>query len=545
LETIAVILLLLLAVVVSGAIARVSPLNIPLPLVQIALGAAMDAFGSLGVELKPDIFFLLFLPPLLFLDGWRIPKEGLFRDKTTIAELAFGLVIFTVVGVGFFVHWLIPAMPLGVAFALAAILSPTDPVAVTAIAARVPIPHRVMHILEAEALLNDASGLVCMRFAVAAVLTGTFSLVNAAGTFVWLAGAGVAIGFVMTWVTTQAKNWIARKFGEETGSQILISLLIPFGAYLLAEEAHASGILAVVSAGIAMSYAEAGGQALATTRIRRNVVWDTIAFAANGIIFVILGEQLPQIVVRAERVVHDTGHHEAIWLLLYVAAITAALAALRFVWVWTSLRFTLFRRGQDGGLSRAQLRVVGAISLAGVRGAITLAGVLTLPLTLYSGAEFPARGLAICLAAGVIIASLVTASIGLPRLLRGLELPEDTEHQRQEDRARVAAAEAAIEAVERQLHEKTAGRHDAELYTDAGARIMTLYRQRIDGRSKSGREAEAARRQDDIERHLRLAALRAERGEIFRLARARELSDDTARKLVREIDLVETRLGTG
>jgi monovalent cation/hydrogen antiporter len=162
-ETIAVALFLLLAVVVSGALARMSPVPLPLPLVQIALGAVIASLANLGVSLKPDIFFLLFLPPLLFLDGWRIPKEGLFRDKGTILELALGLVVFTVVGVGFFINWMIPAMPLAVAFALAAIVSPTDPIAVSAITARVPIPKRLMHILEGESLLNDASGLVCMR----------------------------------------------------------------------------------------------------------------------------------------------------------------------------------------------------------------------------------------------------------------------------------------------------------------------------------------------------------------------------------------------
>jgi NhaP-type Na+/H+ or K+/H+ antiporter len=160
-ETITVALFLLLAVVVSGAFARMSPLLLPLPLVQIALGAAIASVADLGVELEPDIFFLLFLPLLLFLDGWRIPKEGLFRDKGTILELALGLVVFTVVGVGYFVNWMIPAMPLAVAFALAAIVSPTDPIAVSAIASRVPIPRRLMHILEGESLLNDASGLVC------------------------------------------------------------------------------------------------------------------------------------------------------------------------------------------------------------------------------------------------------------------------------------------------------------------------------------------------------------------------------------------------
>ena len=544
-ETIAVALFFLLAVVVSGAFARMSPVPLPLPLVQIALGSIIASVANLGVALKPDIFFLLFLPPLLFLDGWRIPKEGLFRNKGIILELALGLVVFTVVGVGFFINWMIPEMPVAIAFALAAIVSPTDPIAVSAIAARVPIPKRLMHILEGESLLNDASGLVCMRFAVAAALTGTFSLVDAFGTFLWVAIGGIALGVGVTWIVTVAKNWVSRHFGEETGSQILISLLIPFGAYLLAEHLHCSGILAAVAAGVTMGYVEQTGQALAVTRVRRSAVWDTVQFAANGIIFVLLGEQLPQIVTGAAQVVRETGHHEPVWLLIYVVAINCALAALRFLWVWTSLRFTLFRAALKGQKPVVpSWRLIAATSLAGVRGTITLAGVLTLPLTMYDGSAFPARDLAIFLAAGVIIVSLIAASLSLPYLLQGLKLPPEPSQQEEEDRARVAAAEAAIQAIEQAQHDMGEGRGDTDLYADAGARIMELYRQRIDGRSKTGEERALARRMDEIERKLRLAGLRAERTELYRIARSRKLSDETARKLVREIDLLEARFGT-
>jgi CPA1 family monovalent cation:H+ antiporter len=544
-ETIAVALFLLLAVVVSGAFARMSPLPLPLPLVQIALGSIIASVAHLGVALKPDIFFLLFLPPLLFLDGWRIPKEGLFRDKGTILELALGLVVLTVVGVGFFINWMMPEMPVAIAFALAAIVSPTDPIAVSAIAARVPIPKRLMHILEGESLLNDASGLVCMRFAVAAALTGTFSLIDAFGTFLWVAIGGIALGVGVTWIVTVAKNWVSQHFGEETGSQILISLLIPFGAYLLAEHLHCSGILAAVAAGVTMGYVEQTGQALAVTRVRRSAVWDTVQFAANGIIFVLLGEQLPQIITGAAQVVRETGHHEPVWLLIYVVAINCALAALRFLWVWTSLRFTLFRAALKGQKPVVpSWRLVAATSLAGVRGTITLAGVLTLPLTMYDGSAFPARDLAIFLAAGVIIVSLIAASLSLPYLLQGLKLPPEPSQQEEEDRARVAAAEAAIQAIEQAQHDMGEGRGDTDLYADAGARIMELYRQRIDGRSKTGEERALARRMDEIERKLRLAGLRAERTELYRIARSHKLSDETARRLVREIDLLEARFGT-
>jgi len=544
-DTVVSILIFLVAVVLSGSLARLSPIPIPLPLVQIALGVLITAVTNLGVSLQPDIFFLLFLPPLLFLDGWRIPKEGLFRDKDTILELALGLVIFTVIGVGFFVHWMIPAMPLAVAFALAAIVSPTDPIAVSAIASKVPIPNRMMHLLEGESLLNDASGLVCMRFAVAAALTGKFSLTEAFGTFLWLSIGGIFIGVAVTWLVTQAKYWMARLVGEETGAQILVSLLIPFAAYLLAEHFDCSGILAAVSAGITMSYVEQSGQVLAVTRVRRNAVWETMQFALNGIIFVLLGEQLPQIVEGATKVVRETGHHDPIWILVYVLAINAALAAMRFVWSWVSLRYNMFVAKRKGLTVKLSIgRLVAAMSVAGVRGTITLAGVLSLPLSMPDWSPFPARDLAICLAAGVIIVSLIVASIFLPIFLKNVEVPPEPSHQEEEDHARIVAAEAAIKAIERGQHDLSQGRSDVDLYASVGTRLMELYRQRIDGRSKTGAEADLVKKAEDVERQLRLAALRAERDEIFRLARARRLSDETVRKLVREIDLQETRFLT-
>jgi len=323
---------------------------------------------------------------------------------------------------------------------------------------------------------------------------------------------------------------------------VLISVLIPFGAYLLAERLGCSGILAAVGAGITMSYAEQSGAALALTRVRRAAFWNTVQFAANGVIFVLLGEQLPTIVAGAEKVALETGHRDPIWLLIYVVAINAALAALRFVWVWVSLRFTLLTAARRGRPSpKPSFRLVAATSLAGVRGAVTLAGVLTLPLTLSDGSPFPARDLAILLAAGAIIVSLVAASVGLAPLLRGLELPPEPSHREEEDRARILAAEAAIKAIGRAQQDLAERRGDAELYADAGARVMQIYRQRIERESKTGDEAEKVRKIEGAERELRLAGIRAERDTLFQLARARKLPDVTARSLVRELDLLETR----
>ena len=538
-DSIEVVLAMLLAVIASGWLGRMLPFAIPLPLIQILLGAVIEGVFRHGVTLDPDIFFLLFLPPLLFLDGWRIPKVGLFRDKGTILELALGLVVFTVLGAGFLLHWLIPEMPLAVAFALAAIVAPTDPVAVSSITSRVPMPPRLMHIIEGESLLNDASGLVCFRFAVAAALTGHFSLATASLTFLWVALGGVAAGVVVTWAIARIHGMLLRRFGEDEGMPILVNLLTPFGAYLAAEHLHASGILAAVAAGVTMSYVELKGAATPATRIRRNVVWDTLQFALNGVMFVLLGEQLPEV---ARGALHPAGGTPyGFWWLIGVAlAFSLGLVLLRFVWVWVSLRLTLLNQRRLGQqVYKPRMRLILATSFAGVRGALTLAGVLTLPLALADGTPFPARNLAIFLAGSVIVVSLVLASIMLPRLLRGLELPAGPHALGDEEKARHAATLAAVAAIESAARERGSG-PDGALHADAASHVLSLYRHRL-RETQPGDGRQDAQAAEQTEREYRLAGLRAERDTVLRLARHNEISDDTARHLVRELDLVEAR----
>lgn len=541
-QLIETILFLLLAVVVSGWVSRIS--RLPLPLVQIALGAGVVLFSGHSVDLHPDIFFLLFLPPLLFVDAWRIPKAALYKDRAVILELALGLVVFTVLGLGFFIHWMIPAMPLAVAFALAAILSPTDPIAVSAIAGRSGMPKRLMHILEGESLLNDATGLTCMRIAVIAATTGAFSLLGAVGTFAWLAVAGIVVGVVVSLSINLAKGYVTRRWGEDVGGQILISLLIPFAAYLAAETVHASGILAAVAAGIVMSISERRGSAMAATRIRRSVVWDTVQFTANGLIFVILGEQLPSILARAAEVLQTTSRTEIWWLAVYVFAIVGVLAVLRFVWVWATLRLTLFK-DRDTGDRRPRLRwrLVAVMSLSGVRGAITLAGILTLPFLVADGSLLPARNLAIFLAAGVIIVSLVLASVALPILLKGIILPPETHINAEEEHARRASAAAAIRALEQSQRDQDLGVHArADEHAEVVARLMEDYRQQIELHSDQEPDQLArAKKLDVIEKDLRILSLKAQRDELLKLARARLIGEETVRKLIRELDLEELR----
>ena len=538
-ESIEVVLAMLLAVVASGWLGRILPFAVPLPLIQILLGAIVSGVFKHGVMLDPDIFFLLFLPPLLFLDGWRIPKVGLFRDKGTILELALGLVVFTVVGAGFLLHWMIPTMPLPVAFALAAIVAPTDPVAVSSITSRIPMPPRLTHILEGESLLNDASGLVCFRFAVAAALTGHFSLAEAGTTFLWVALGGIAAGVAVTWGISRLHTILLRRFGEDEGMPILINLLTPFGAYLAAEHLQASGILAAVAAGVTMSYVELRGTATPTTRIRRNVIWDTLQFALNGVMFVLLGEQLPD-VARAALNSPAGEHYNGWWLAGTALAFSVGLVLLRFVWVWVSLRLTLLNQRRLGQqVYRPRMRLILATSFAGVRGALTMAGVLTLPLTLENGTPFPARHLAIFLAGAVIVVTMVLASIMLPRLLRGLELPEHSHGAFDEDRARHAATLAALAAIEEAAKGRATG-PAGSLHADAASHVLSLYRHRL-RETKPGDGHPDAHAAEQVEREYRLTGLRAERDTVLRLARRNEISDEVARHLVREIDLIEAR----
>ena len=553
-QTIAIILAMIAAVIISSWIVRMLPFPIPLPIVQIVLGYLIAQFlGGLSAELNPHVFMFLFLPPLLFLDGWRLPKDALKKDLGTITQLAFGLVFFTVLGIGLLIYWMIPEIPLPVAFALAAVISPTDPVAVSAIAQKVPFPSRMMHILEGESLFNDASGLVCLKFAVAATLTGAFSLTDASFEFVKMVVRGLVVGLVVALGITRLKQWISRHWGEDSGTQILISLLIPFLAYIIAEHWHFSGVLGAVAAGITMSYSELHGKVMAVTRIRRNAVWDSLQMIANGAMFVLLGEQLPKIVGKMHITVQQAGHTNITWLFLYVAIIFVALAVLRWLWVWASLKVMMIYFSMRGSsLAPVDKRLIAAMSLSGVRGSITLAGVLSLPLLMNDNfTPFPARDLAIFLASGVILISLIVASVALPRILNGLALPKalDNEENDQENRARIAAAEAAIKAIEHAQHEMSAGSSEPDLYIEAANRVMNTYRNLIDVRSHTaaadaGTSAATVRKSEEIQRQIRLAALAAERDDIYRQSQEHLIDHDLMDKLMREVDLEEARIAS-
>ncbi|MBK5352233.1 Na+/H+ antiporter [Pseudomonas sp. TH41] len=539
-QTAYTVLIMLMLVGVSRLIGRVIPL--PLPLVQIAAGALL-AWSTLGlhVALDPELFLFLFLPPLLFSDGWRMPKRELWRLRGPILTLAVGLVLFTVVGAGYFIHWMLPSIPLPVAFALAAVLSPTDAVAVSAISQnRLPTP--LMHMLQGEALMNDASGLVTFKFALLAAVTGVFSLANASLTFVLVAVGGLAVGVALSWLVGRLRAWMIARGWDDPATHVVFMLLLPFAAYVLAERVGASGILSAVAAGMMQSWLDLLPRQT-NTRLLNRSVWSLLEFAFNGLIFLLLGLQLPDIIKAV------ASHETSLWpTLLYrcleVVAIFCVLLLLRFIWVQSTWRLSgLLRRlrGQGEMTHVPTARSCWLLTVGGVRGAVTLAGVLSVPM-LMGGDAFPERDLLIFIAAGVILLSLIAACIALPLLLRGIEKSPDARRRNEVRDAWRKTAEAAIHSLE--INEaKPVDAAEAALSAELKARIMSEYRHQLEVFNDSTEAQALAFQMNLLERRLRVKALRAQRLELYKLSRHHQIGDDVLREVLAELDLSEANLG--
>ncbi|WP_122665217.1 Na+/H+ antiporter [Pseudomonas viridiflava] len=544
-QTAYTVLILLTLVGISRLLARVIPL--PLPLVQIAAGALL-AWPTLGlhVALDPELFLFLFLPPLLFSDGWRMPKRDLWRYRGPILTLAVGLVVFTVVGAGYFIHWLLPSIPLPVAFALAAVLSPTDAVAVSAIAQdRLPAP--IMRMLQGEALMNDATGLVTFKFALAAAITGVFSLADASLTFVLVACGGLAIGVALSWLVGRFRSWMITRGWDDPATHVVFMLLLPFAAYVLAEQLGASGILSAVAAGMMQSWVDLLPRQTSTRLLNRSV-WTLLEFAFNGLIFLLLGLQLPDII---GAVTHD---EVTVWpTLLYrcldVLAIFLVLVVLRYVWVQSVWRLMIpIRRWRGRSESTLELSTGASLLLTvgGVRGAVTLAGTLSVPMLISAGVVFPQRDLLIFIAAGVILLSLVAACICLPLLLRGMVSEPDLRMKQEVGEAWKRIAQVAIHALENQEVSTGDSAQDAAqaaLATEVKARIMSEYRHRLDVFNDTSEAQALAFQMDQIERRMRISALRAQRLELYKLHRQHQIGDDVLRQILAQLDLNEANLG--
>ena len=521
----------------------VTVVRVPLPLLQIAVGALCD-FAGFHVSFDPSLFLLLFIPPLLFADAYRIPKRELSEVGVPVLALAVGLVLFTTVGVGLFVHWLLPFVPLAAAYALAAVLSPTDAVALSGIMNGRSMPRRFMHILQGEALLNDASGLVSFNFAVTAVTVGSFSLSHAALSFVLVAVGGLAVGAAFGWAFFQLDRYVLARRAEEASIYILLVLLLPFAAYLTAGALDVSGILAAVATGLVLNLMDPFGGTHGAIRRRTFAIWSTLEFAFNGLIFLLLGLQLPAILVQGVRITVRT-HHSPWALLLLVGIVLLALVVLRFIWVVlaTTTRSAIARaRGRSFPVPG--FLAICATSVAGVRGAVTLAGILSLPLLLPDGTGFPNRALLISIAAGVIILSMLLAVVALPPLIRRLPLPDLNRVETEIETARRAMAEGAIREIEARVPVGLDRRQGAArvAYEEAASRVLADYRLKLQGRDDDDENQEQAQEDQRAEIALRLRGVRAERAEMRTLRQRHAINDEAVQILIEELDLEEETL---
>jgi Na+/H+ antiporter len=516
-----IIFTLLIVVAVLAIVAN--QVGLPYPVLLVIGGLALGFVPGLPpVQLEPDLVFLFLLPPLLypaaFFTSWRDFRANL----SPILLQAIGLVLFTTAVVAVVAHAL-AGLPWAAAFALGAIVSPPDAVAATAITSRLRVPRRVVTILEGESLVNDATALVAYRFALAAMMSGRFSLSEAGAQFVLVALGGTGIGLAVGWLATQAQRHL-----DDPPVQITLSLLTPFAAYLPAERLQVSGVLAVVACGLFVGW-RAPRILTSRTRLSAFVFWEMVEFLLNGLVFILIGLQLPRIL----QALSGQALGRLVW---HGVLISGAAIGVRIVWVFAA---TCFLRGLNAALHKrdpySDWRNVVVVAWAGMRGVVSLAAALAIPLTLSSGGPFPGRDYILFITFCVIVATLVLQGLSLPALIRGLGVADDGLAELEERTARLKANEAALAYLA-----EADGRFPPELV----GRLRVEYDDRIrqlevcvgtGGNHSGGWIAPSYQR-------LQQEALDVERRTIIRLRDEYVINDEALRRIQRDLDHAEARL---
>jgi Na+/H+ antiporter len=523
-----VFLLLLLFVVAFAALA--SRLDIPYPIILVLAGLLLSFIPGLPrIALDPEVIFMVVLPPLLYAAAWQTSWREFSYNLVSICLLAFGLVGFTAFAVAEAAPWVFSGFDWRLGFVLGAVCAPTDALAATSIARRVGLPRRVADILEGESLVNDATGLLAVEFGLAMVVDAEVpTLHGAVGRLAWLTFAAMAIGLLIALVVA----WFEARI-DHGPIEIAISILVPYGTYMAAEAAHASGVLAVVACGLYLSHRSARFFSPAV-RIQINAVWDALAFILNGLVFVIIGLQLHYV----RENISGYGWRE---LLLYAGMFSALLILLRLLWVYPGAYFAYFirrhvLRQQESAPAFRQVFVVG---WTGMRGVIALAAAISLPAALASGAPFPQRNLIIFLTFSAILVTLVLQGLTLPPLIRALGLTGASAFDRERQQARREVLEAALAYLREERRRAPDG--PSPLYDD-------LERHCRDQLANVGYE----RKQDPTsestqayERYLQLSRklIAVQRETAIRLHRDRRINDEVLHDILRQLDYGELRLG--
>jgi Na+/H+ antiporter len=501
--------------------------------IVLVLGGLVLGFipGLLTIELDPNLLLFLFLPPLIYSSAWLTSWREFQTNLRPIALLSIGLVLATTALVAVVAHVLI-GLSWPVAFVLGAIVSPTDAVAASATAQNAGLSRRLVTVIEGESMVNDATGLVVYRFAVAAVVSGSFSLAQASLQFALVSLGGLLIGLLVSWPLA----WLHR-FMDDAPIEIALTLLTPFAAYLLAEALHVSGVLAVMAAGLALSR-QSSRFFSANTRLQANAVWNVLVFLFNGFVFLLIGLEL-------HNVLNALIGSSPLALLEDALLVCLTVMLVRLLWVLPAA----FPARLPGLLGRylstrntpTSWRNVLILAWTGMRGGVSLAAALALPLTLGGGQAFPERDLVLFLTFCVILATLVGQGLSLGPLIRLLRFPEDDTHEREHAQAHLSAARAALARLDELDGEEWIAEEDLAHLRSVYEGKLQAYRARVDG-VEATTEQESARPAQT--RRLRQEILQAERVAVIRLRDQRHIDDEVLRVVERELDLEEQRLQT-
>jgi CPA1 family monovalent cation:H+ antiporter len=518
-----------LFVSVAGLNVVARRLAVPYPIVLVLGGLVLGLLpGMPDIELDPDLVLLIFLPPLLYSAAFFSDLHALRSNLRPISLLSIGLVLVTLVAVAVIGHEAI-GLSWPMAFALGAIVSPTDPVAATTVMRRLGAPRRLVNVIEGESLVNDATALVAYRVAVAAALGGSFSLVDATAEFVAAAAGGIAIGLAVGFVVGEIRRRI-----DDTPTELTISLLTAYAAFIPAEELGASGVLAAVTSGIYLGW-RAPDLASPQTRLQGFALWEILVFLLNAVLFILIGLQLPVVVDELE----GRGLGEATG---YAALVCAVVIGMRFAWLFTLPHVVraLDRRPQQVA-RRVGARERAVAGWAGMRGAVSLAAALALPLETDAGAPLPDRDLILFIAFALILVTLVGQGLTLPALIRRLGVTaDDDEEEAEEVRARLTAAKAALARLD-ELEADGAG----SIREDTLGRVRGMYafrKRRFAARAGLHEPEEDIEERSAAYQGLMRELYVAQRRALVELRNRGEISNDVMHRVERDLDLEESRL---
>jgi Na+/H+ antiporter len=522
--------ILLLLVLVAGFAAMARRLRVPYPIVLVLAGLAISFVPRIPrVPLDPNIVFVIFLPPLLYASAWTMSWREFRRNGVVIGLLAVGLVGFTVWGVAEFSDRFITALDWKAGFLLGAVISTTDAIAATSIAKTLGLPRRIVDILEGESLLNDATGLLALEIGIAIMVRGEMPTVGyGVARLVYLVVGGLVIGLLIGAVV----GWLER-FIDDGPVELVVSLVVPYAAYLAGERAHASGVLAVVACGLYMSRKSTQFFS-AAVRLQVNGAWEALVFMLNGLVFVLIGLQLPYVLTG----IH--GRYGTGTLIFYGAVFSAVLILLRMVWVFPAVKLaSLVERRLMGHIDEEALKPqeVFVVGWTGMRGVLALAAAISVPEVLWNGQPFEARNLIVFLAFCVILVTLVLQGLTLPALIRGLGLAGTEGVDPEEIEARKIVLKSAIRYLEE--GRKNCPSPAVHLYDD----LIHRYRHKLAHVSVDEKEIVDGLDQEEYSRLRSIAesALQAERRTLIGLRDMGKISDDVLRTMERELDLAESQ----